>query len=290
MEIILFFIALGFYALSVSVYTMYLTTHKEKYGPAANAILTVAFTIHGIAIIIKWVSLGMTPALTRFDSLSLFAWLTTGVFLFMNIRYKVTVLGGFAAPFSLIMLFLAVIAPKGIIHDATIFESYWFNVHIVLAYLGNAFFAMAFLFGLMYLRQEKYLKSHKLEGLYYLLPPLNELDDLNSKSILYGFILFTLAILSGVAWSYVDFGYFWVWKHRQVLSVVVWLIYGTFLYGHYRVGLRGRKAVLYSITAFIIVIGSFLILGTILGSGHGMPDVDSTRSIMPQFDSIKDVK
>lgn len=272
MEELLFFIAIGFYALSVSLYIMYLTTHHEKYGPVAKNVLTVAFVIHGTAIILKWINLGMTPALTRFDSLSLFAWLTTGVFLFLHLKYKVSVLGGFAAPFSLMMLFLAVASPKGIIHDATIFESYWFNIHIVLAYLGNAFFAMAFLFGLMYLRQEKYLKSHKLEGLYFLLPSLDELDTLNSKSIAYGFVLFTLAIVSGSIWSYVDFGYFWVWKHRQLLSFVAWVIYGVFLWSHYKIGLRGRRAALYSIVAFLIVFGSFLIIGTILGTGHGMVD------------------
>ena len=41
-------------------------------------------------------------------------------------------------------------------------KTYWLPIHVTLAFLGNAVFALAFGVSLMYLLQENYLKRKKM--------------------------------------------------------------------------------------------------------------------------------
>ena len=111
----------------------------------------------------------------------------------------------------------------------------------MLAFLGNAFFALAFFLGIMYVIQDKYLKSRKLKGLYFILPSLDTLDELNYKCLQYGFPLLTAAIITGAIWSEYATGNYWQWKHRQVWSLITWFLYAALLHGRLTAGWRGKE-------------------------------------------------
>jgi cytochrome c-type biogenesis protein CcsB len=151
-----------------------------------------------------------------------------------------------------------------------VLESYWLPVHVMLAFMGNAFFALAFFIGVMYIIQDRYLKSRKLKGLYFILPSLDMLDELNYKCLQYGFPLLTLAIISGAIWSEYALGSYWQWKHRQVWSLITWFLYAALLHGRLTAGWRGRRAAYLSGVAFVVLVGSYLIINLLSGGAHGL--------------------
>jgi ABC-type transport system involved in cytochrome c biogenesis permease subunit len=109
----------------------------------------------------------------------------------------------------------------------------------------------------LYLVQEKQLKTKKARLLFRRLPSLETLDDLNYRSLSWGFPLLTLGILSGAVWAQYAWGQFWLWEPRLVLSVLTWVLYALLLY--YRTaGWQGRRAAALTIICFAVLLVSFL--------------------------------
>jgi cytochrome c-type biogenesis protein CcsB len=267
---ILFHITAGVYLASTAIYIAYLVSHREGFLSAGRNLLFAGFAAHTLTVIGRWGAAGSTPATTFHDSLTFFAWITVAVYTALWYKYRLSVLGAFVSPFALLLIISASLLPKEIIPLAPILKSWWLPVHIILAFLGNAFFAMAFLFGIMYLIQEHYLKSRKVGGLYFLLPSLEVLDELNYKCLTYGFPLLTVAIFTGAFWSEYALGTYWLWQPRQIWSLITWCLYAALLHGRLTTGWRGRKAAIFSSFAFGVLLGSFLLLNLTLGEGHGL--------------------
>jgi len=129
---------------------------------------------------------------------------------------------------------------------------------------------MTFLFGIMYVIQERYLKSKRVGGLYFLLPSLDILDELSYRCLTYGFPLLTLAIITGAIWAEYAWGSYWSWEPRQTWSLITWFLYAALIHGRLTVGWRGRKAAIFSIIAFLILVGSFAIIKLFSWGAHAV--------------------
>lgn len=270
MSEIFFHITAAVYLLATLVYSAYLFSRKERLLTIAQAGMVAGFAFHTATIIARWAAAGRTPATSFHESLTFFSWVTVFAFLFLLIKYKQRVLGAFVSPFALLLLITASLLPKEIVPLSPILESYWLPVHVSLAFLGNSFFALAFLLGVMYIIQERYLKTRKLKGLFFALPSLETLDELNYKCLQYGFPLLTAAIITGAIWSEYATGSYWQWKHRQVWSLITWFLYAALLHGRLTVGWRGKKAAILSAVAFACLIGSYFIINILSGGAHGL--------------------
>ena len=135
----------------------------------------------------------------------------------------------------------------------------------VFAAVFAAMFAVASCVSLVYLLQERQVKS-KRRGLFRRLPSLEALDDLNYRCVAWGFALFTVGIVTGSLLAKAMWGTFWSWEPVQILSVLAWLLYAVLLQTR-SVGVRGRRAATLTIVGFALLIVSFLSLN--LGLPHG---------------------
>jgi cytochrome c-type biogenesis protein CcsB len=266
---ILLYITVAFYLVSTLIYVAYLITHRERFVKAGMYLMYGGFGVHTLAIATRWIVAGRTPATNMHESLIFFAWVTIGFFIFLLVKYRVPVLGAFVTPFALFLMIAASFLPGDIVPLSPVLESYWLPFHIFVAFLGNACFAMAFFLGVMYLIQDRYLKKRKVKGLYYLLPSLELIDDLSYRCLSYGFPLLTLGIITGAIWSQHSLGTYWMWKHRQVWSLITWFLYAALLHGRLTSGWRRKKAAMLSIAAFLTLISTFIIINIVLGGAHG---------------------
>ena len=170
-------------------------------------------------------------------------------------------------PIVFIFMFSSAMLPREIAPLPVVLKSYWLVIHTALAFLGDAAFAMAFCIGIMYLIQERYVKSKHLSGLFRRLPSLQSLDEINYHLITLGFSLLTLAIITGVIWSNATWGKPLQGGSKEVWSFMTWLIYALVLYLRQVVGWRGKKAAILSIIGFLVVIFTFFGVNLIL-EGH----------------------
>ena len=255
---------------STLVFIGYLITHKESLGTIGRNVIFAGFVFHTMTILSRWFEGGRFPATNLHESLTLLAWLTVVLYIVLFYKFRLTVLGAFLAPLALFFVVVASLMPGEIVPLSPVLATYWLPIHVTLAVLGNAFFALASLFGVMYLIQDHYLKSRKLGGLYFVLPSLDLLDELNYRCLSYGFPLLTLGIMTGAIWSEYAFGTYWMWKHRQVWSIITWLLYAILLHGRMTSGWRGRVSATFSVLAFGVLLCSSFIIYFLLGEGHGL--------------------
>ncbi|MBI5562973.1 MAG: c-type cytochrome biogenesis protein CcsB [Deltaproteobacteria bacterium] len=265
-----FYITAIAYALSTLVYIAYLFARKDGVIRYAEGILIGGFALHTAALIVRWAEAGRAPVATLHEALTFFSWITAALYLAVLFKYRLRVLGVFVAPFALVLLVTASFLPRQALSLPPALASYWLPAHVIVAFLGNAFFAIAFFLGVMYVIQDHYLKSRKLRGIYFIMPSLEIIDELNYKCLQYGFPLLTLAIISGAIWSETSFGSYWDWRPRQIWSLITWFLYAALLHGRLTAGWRGRKAAIFSGVAFAALVGSFIVINLVSGGAHGL--------------------
>ncbi|MFA5028159.1 MAG: cytochrome c biogenesis protein CcsA, partial [Candidatus Methylomirabilota bacterium] len=190
------------------------------------------------------------------DSLSLFAWAVVLIYLIIEFHYRNRMIGAFALPLALAAALGSAFMPEPLGSLPPPLLGHGLAIHVVLAIFGNAAFAVTSCAGLMYLLQERRLKSRHPGRIR--LPSLELLDDIGVRSVLVGFPLLTLALISGSVWAEHARGSFLTLRPREVWSLVSWLIYAGLLAARLSAGWRGRKAALLAILGFCLVLFTFV--------------------------------
>lgn len=237
----------------------------------SKLILTLAvfgFIFHTVNIIVRFFASGYLPITGMHHATSFFAWCILAIFFALQYRYKIGIIGSFILPIVFLLMLLSSTFSRQIIPLPPVLQSYWFDIHIILAFTGNAAFAIAFGIGVMYLLQEHYLKKKRLSGLFHRLPNLQILDEVNYRLITIGFPLLTLAIITGALWAESAWGGYWRWDPKEVWSLITWIIYALVLHLRISKGWRGKKAAIISIIGFLSVLFTFFGVNLLMKSLH----------------------
>lgn len=266
MELTFTYLALLLYLSASLAYMGSLAARPGKLLRVAGILARVGFVLHTGALAVYLYQQGRPPA-NLAVWLSFYAWATVAVYIVTEVRYVSEVVGSFAIPPVVVLLGTAAALPKTIETLSPPLKHLGVWVHVTLTLLGNAAFALACCGALMYLLQERLLKSKHPGVLFERLPSLKLLDDLCYFSLTLGFPLLTLGLLSGVLLSYSVWGSFLSWDGRQIWSTLTWVFYAVLLHGRLAGGWRGRKAAILSIigfcgVAFASLVANLLIRGT----------------------------
>lgn len=192
-----------------------------------------------------------------------YAFLSLIIILFhlaISLRYSVSVLSLFTLPLVAFLMLAAHLAAGGEA-AALRLTGYWLSLHVVLTFISYGAFALAFASAVGYLVQDRQLKSHHPGKLFRWMPPLGVLDEINTRALVFGFLLLTLGLLSGFFWAKVSGGRFWIDDPKVGWASVIWFLYAALLSARITQKLRGRKVALGSIVGFAIVIISFIGIG-----------------------------
>lgn len=146
--------------------------------------------------------------------------------------------------------------------------SFEFRVHLVLAMLAYSLFTIAILHAVLMAVAERRL-HRKERGMLGALPPLLTLERLLFRLIGAAFVMLTLTLATGFAFSETLFGRAMRFEHKTVFGVLSWLTFGLLLAGRHLYGWRGRTALRWTLTGFVLLIlayvGSRFVLEVILG-------------------------
>ena len=115
--------------------------------------------------------------------------------------------------------------------------------------------------------------------MYRRLPSLETLDSINHYSIMYGFPLLTLGMISGAIYAQYVLGSYWRWDPKEVWSLITWLSYAVLLHERLAVGWRGRRAALASIICFLILVFTFIGGSMWLSDYHSFRELEGRTGI-----------
>lgn len=141
------------------------------------------------------------------------------------------------------------------------------EIHIFLSLVSYAMLTLAASQAILTSVQRHFLAKHKPGGFMRALPPLDTSERLLFTLLSYGFVLLSTALLSG--FIYLDNMFDQRLVHKTFLSCVGWGIFGVLLFGRWRFGWRGRKAVHWTLAGFGVLIlayfGSKAVIELMLG-------------------------
>lgn len=269
MELALLKLTLSAYVVAVVAFVLGLTTYRDRLRVVAPLVLAAAFAAHGASIAARSVDAGHVAVTTQFEALSFFAWLIVGVYLFVQIRYPLPAVGAVVTALAFMVTLGAFAFYTGVRDLPPNLRSAWLPVHVLLATLGNAVLALAFCVSLVYLVHERQLKEKRVGAFSRRLPPLESLDRLNYRALVWGFPLLTLGIITGALWGKHSWGRFWSWDEREVFSLVTWILYAVLLEARMVAGWRGRRAATMTIVGFTVLLMSFVFGHLLLPGRHG---------------------
>jgi len=256
MAVVFFQLTLGLYFFGTILFLVCLVQRSEALSKIAMGLAGVGFFTHTVALALHVLSGDELKWITFHKAMSFFSWSLVLVFLGAAFRPHLQVLGSFILPLAFLSLVSTAILPTEtpVLHP--MFQAVW--VHVTLSMLGTVGFAVAFVAGLMYLMQERLLKSKQFNVLSFKLPPLDFLDMLNQRSILLGFPFLTLGMLTGAISAQITLGAYLSWNSEQVWALITWVFYLIVLMGRVTVGWRAKKAAYLTIVGFVGVLLTFL--------------------------------
>lgn len=260
MDKISFNVALFSYLLASLGYFVYLVYRRPWVAVVAGGMVALGLVSQTVSISARSSLTGHGPYTTSYEIATFLAWFIVVIYFLTEWKYKIKDLGAFVIPLVFLVMLVSVFLSKdaGLVPESEV--RFWLTMHRTLSIIGYAAFSIAFAAGIMYLIQEHQVKTKKLGIMYFRMPSLEVLDDLNFKVIAIGFPLFTLGFMTGSIWNTKTDQAFFSWDlERTMPMVMVWLIYGLVFFGRMATGLRGKKAAQGAILGFVAVIGTFFL-------------------------------
>jgi len=101
-----------------------------------------------------------------------------------------------------------------------------------------------------------------------LFPSLKVLDDVSYKTVMVGFPLLTIGIVTGAAWANYAWGTYWSWDPKETWSLITWFIYAAFLHARFTAGWKGKKTAILSVVGFAAVIFTYIGVNFLLSGLH----------------------
>ena len=198
--------------------------------------------------------------LTFFHVLSLTSWLAATLVLFSALKKPVENLGIAVLPFTAVALLLQYMSAGGGANIEIVGTG--LKAHILISIFSYSLLTIAALQALLLAIQTRHLRNRHPGGFVRALPPLETMETLLFRMIGLGYILLSLSLLSGIIYIEDIFAQHLV--HKTVLSFAAWIVFAILLGGRWRFGWRGRTAVRWTLSGFVVLMlayfGSKLVL------------------------------
>jgi ABC-type transport system involved in cytochrome c biogenesis permease subunit len=130
-------------------------------------------------------------------------------------------------------------------------------IHITLATGGLALFAVAAGGAVIYLVEERSIKKHRTGRLFKRGAALETLDTLNRRCVIFGFALYTVAVILGAIWSRQLNNS--VFTPQYSIATAAWIMFAVLLVARVTSGWRGRRAAILTLGGFVTSLTVLLI-------------------------------
>lgn len=221
-------------------------------GAVTPFLLTASGLLLLTELILRSIEIRFVAVTNTFESLLFFSMMIAvvlAVYVWIKRKevFQWVVFGGALLAFVLLSIASSPIAPNDIAPPIPALQSNWLVLHVTLSFIGEAFFAVAFVSSLYMLLTKDEEKKRRLDRLTY-------------TTIAIGYPIFTAgALLFGAVWASYAWGRFWGWDPKETWALITWLTYTGYL--HFRV-IRKSNA---RVTAWLSVIGFIFTLFTFFG-------------------------
>ena len=192
--------------------------------------------------------LGRCPLTNLFEVFIFLAWSVALMYMLVGPAYRLSLMGAFTAPLVVVLQGFALMAPIDVRHPVKLPANPSLEFHASVSLIAFGAFALACVAGVMYLVQERQLKTHHLRSIFYHLPPLTDLFAAITGLLWWGFVLYTVGIASGFFTGRP------LPRVQVVAAIGVWLLYAAILQGRYLRRIAPRRVAALCIIGFSVAL------------------------------------
>jgi len=236
----------------------------------------VLFTVAGwgvqlAEIITRGLAAGRIPWGNMYEFTSAITFAAVTVFLIVLARQPVRFLGAFLMVAVVIGLGVGTIwlyDDPGPVRPAL--QSYWIAIHVTAAIMATGTFTVAAVTTLLYVlkaRTEAVTDGKRVSFLDRF-PAADRLDQLSNRITMFGFPIWTFAIIAGAIWADQAWGSYWQWDPKETWSFITWVVYAGYLHARATAGWKGNKAAIVSLLAFGCLLFNFFGINYLVSGMH----------------------
>lgn len=242
-------VAAACYAVGM-LHVLLLTLRRQSpLGDAAVTALKAGLLFHVVSLAERSMLQGASPTNSFTQTISLCGLVVAGLFLLIRWRYRFQELGVAMFPVAFLMTLAGTAEGAGGMAGASSAgRGFWLWLHIVLALFGYAALLLTSVASAFYLLQERRLKLKRHTAFLQRIS-LATLDDMISRSMSWGFVFVTLALLAGGVWGFGESGTRWLMRPEVTISFVLWGFCLLMVFLRVSAGWRGRRTAILSLVA-----------------------------------------
>lgn len=262
--------AMGFLAVALLLFAFQLAKLKEdssqsRFEKFGFWLLGISTVVLGVGVMLRGIAANRVPWANMYE-FSISGALMILIVYLMSLRVKdVRYIATFISGFVLITLFAAVslfyVEVKTLMPAL---QSYWLVIHVVVAILATAFFAIAAGFHIFYLIKAAGWGKALMDRF----PDLRQLERIAYRFNMVGFVSWSFTLIAGAIWAERAWHRYWGWDTKEVWTFIIWVIYAGYLHAMATRGWTGKRAAWLGLIGFSAVIFNFTIVNLFFKGLH----------------------
>jgi ABC-type transport system involved in cytochrome c biogenesis permease subunit len=254
-------IAFGLLIISLIIQIIFLLRKSGLADPVSHFAILGASLLLFADIIVRSMKINFVALTNTFESLVFFSGAVALVLFIYRVRNREKTIpfilfGGTATAVILLAVASSPLLSREVKPPIPALQSYWLVLHVSFAFIGEAFFAFAFVAAIYY------FFVHDEES-------LKKTDRIIYTSIAIGYPFFTAgAIIFGAVWAQYAWGRYWGWDPKETWSLITWLVYTGYLHTRLVKKWYGKMTAILSIVGFVFTMFTFFGVNYVLSGLH----------------------
>ena len=265
---ILTYILTVFYFITVWVYAKAFFKSNQLAKKIKSPFLYTTLGLHGFYLMYRTLLFDHPPITTVFEIMSIIAFSITLAYAVIEYNTKVKDTGYFILTLSFFFQLFSTLFIENLNEVKPILRNNLLGLHVSSALIGYSAFAIAAVYGFLYLMLYHDIKSKHFGVIYNKLPDLEQLERMTSIANIVGFILLTVAIIVGVVWLPKAFGSIFYSDPKLIGTLCIWGMYALGFTAKKIVGWHGKKIMILSIIGFAVSFFSLTIINIYFSGFH----------------------
>jgi cytochrome c-type biogenesis protein CcsB len=248
-----------------------------------TSLTVLGFLFHVAADITRGIAAGRVPWSNMYEFALTGTMLIVAVYLVSLFWYDLRFLGSFIT--GLVVLLVGGAALAFYVEISPLMDplkSVWLVIHVFVASLATALFALAFGLSVLQLMQAR--RERKTAALVdaaasttpvktgprflQTLPGSDALESIAYRFAILGFIFWTFTLIAGSIWANDAWGRYWGFDTKEVWTFVIWVLYAGYIHARATRGWRGSRSAWLSIIGFTAVMFNFTIVNMFFKGLH----------------------
>ena len=247
----------------------------RRWGLVAMGLTIVGALVHAGVLITRGTATGRLPWGNMYEFGTAVVLVAVVVYLVLAVRTpSLRHIGIFVlAPVVLAMVGIGLFLYASAGPLVAALRSAWLAIHVTTAILGFGIFFVSGITSVMYLVRSRYeakvaAGEAPLTRIVHKLPSAAALDRTAHRTVVFGFPIWTFAVIAGAIWAESAWGRFWGWDPKETWAFIAWVVYAAYLHARTTAGWRGRPSAWINVVGLGVMVFNLLYVNMVSTGLH----------------------